>query len=55
MKGLEKYVWAALAVAALTHATLLYGFPRALMNVVMQLKIFVLQIPEWFVCDCHRR
>lgn len=36
MRGLGKYVWVALVVAALTHFALLYGFPLVLMNTVME-------------------
>ncbi|HVV32540.1 MAG TPA: DUF1254 domain-containing protein [Vitreimonas sp.] len=36
MSGLGKYVWTALLVAILTHAALLYGFPRVLMSTAMQ-------------------
>jgi len=34
MKGLGKYIWAALAIAVLTHVVVLYATPRVLMSVV---------------------
>ena len=35
MKGLGKYVWAALAITVLTHSVLLLAFPRVLMGVAI--------------------
>ena len=36
MSGLGKYIWAALAIAVVTHFAVLYAFPSVLMNVAMQ-------------------
>lgn len=36
MSNTAKYVWAALIIAALTHAALLYATPRVLMHVAME-------------------